>query len=64
VTVFAPFAMNAIMNDGHIDHQPQTEEEDEDARELVRAGNEHRKADVDDDQPHCDPNDETDLARD
>ena len=56
--------MNAIMNDGHIDHQPQPQDEDEDAREVVRAGNEHSKAYVDDDQPHSEPNDETNLARD
>jgi hypothetical protein len=64
MTLFASFAMNAIMNDGHIDHQPQPQDEDEDARDVVRAGNEHGKADVDDEQPHSEPNDETDLARD
>jgi hypothetical protein len=56
--------MNPIMKDGRVEHQPQAEYEDENARELVRAGNEHSKAYVDDEQPHSEPNDETDLARD
>jgi hypothetical protein len=64
VTLFAPFAMNAIMNDGHIDHQPEPQNEGEDAREVVSAGNEHSKAYVDDDQPHGEADDETNLARD
>jgi hypothetical protein len=55
--------MNAIMNDRHIDHQPQPKDDDEGASEVVRAGNEHSKADVDDDQPDSEAHNETDLAR-
>jgi hypothetical protein len=55
--------MNAIMKDGRIEHQPQAEDDDEDTRELVPAGDEHSKAYVDDDQPHSERNDETNLAR-
>jgi hypothetical protein len=63
MTLLTSFAMNPIMKDGRIEHQPQAEAEDENARELVPAGDEHSNADVSDDQPHGERDDETDLGR-
>jgi hypothetical protein len=62
MTLLTSFAMNPIMKDGRIEHQPQAEAEDENARELVPAGDEHSNADVSDDHPHSERDDETNLG--
>jgi hypothetical protein len=62
MTLFAPFAMNAIMNDGRRKHQPQPEDQDETAREPVPAGDVHSQSHVSDERPRSERNDETDLG--
>jgi hypothetical protein len=62
MTLFAPFAVQAIMNDGRGKHHPQPEDEDETAREPVLARDVHGKAHVRDEQPRGERNDETDFG--
>jgi hypothetical protein len=50
MTLFAPFAVNAIMNDGRGKDQPQPEDQNETAHEPVLARYAHGKTHVRDEQ--------------
>jgi hypothetical protein len=54
--------MNAIMNDRSRGEQPQSEDEDQSAHQPVLTRDRHSKADVSDDQPRSQHNEEADLA--
>jgi hypothetical protein len=62
VTLFAPFAMNTIMNDGRGEQEPQPKGEDEAPRKPVLSRDAHSKAHVGDEQPRSERNDQTDLG--
>jgi hypothetical protein len=62
MTVFAAFAMNAIVNSGRRKHQPQPDDEDEHPRRPVLARDGHSETDVCDEQPRRERKNETDLG--
>jgi len=65
MTLLAPLAMKAVMEDGCGDHHPQRQDQDQHADEPISAsdaGDGQGEPHVGDEQPHSEDEDETDLG--
>jgi hypothetical protein len=62
MALFAPFAMNAIMDDRSGKHAPQSENQDKATHKPVPARDAHRKPHVSDEHPRGQSKDKTNLG--